>query len=29
LAEVSDRPLLALREPNGARQIVVLDGANP
>jgi hypothetical protein len=29
LAEVSDRPLLALREPNGVRQIVVLDGVNP
>ena len=29
LAEVSDRPLLALREPGGARQILVLDGENP
>ncbi len=29
LADVSDRPLLALREQNGAREIVVLDDANP
>jgi len=28
LADVSDRPLLALREPGGASRIVVLDGEN-
>jgi hypothetical protein len=29
LADVSDRPLLALHEPGGARRILVLDNENP